>query len=129
MGGLPTRACREGSRGRIRRFASPEDNPGASVNGERFDPLKIVQAFNRRGVEYVVIGGYAGELHAAAVPPTRDIDFTPRVTQENLGRLSQALTDLGGPDPHRGRTRRPSLLPRRCIPCRRWHLEPHLRVW
>lgn len=65
------------------------------MNAERFDPLEIVQAFNRLGVEYVVIGGYAGELHAAAVPPTRDIDFTPRVTPENLGRLSQALTDLG----------------------------------
>ena len=65
------------------------------MNAGRFDPLKIVQAFNRLGVEYVVIGGYAGELHAAAVPPTRDIDFTPRATQENLGRLSQALTDLG----------------------------------
>lgn len=65
------------------------------MNAARFDPLEIVQGFNRFGVEYVVIGGYAGELHAAAVPPTRDIDFTPRVTQENLGRLSQALTDLG----------------------------------
>jgi hypothetical protein len=65
------------------------------LSAERFDPLKIVQAFNRRGVEYVVIGGYAGELHAAAVPPTRDIDFTPRATQANLRRLSRALTDLG----------------------------------
>jgi hypothetical protein len=64
------------------------------LSGQRFDPLKIVQAFNHRGVEYVVIGGYAGELHAAAVPPTRDIDFTPRATQENLARLSQVLTDL-----------------------------------
>jgi hypothetical protein len=64
------------------------------VNGDHFDPLKIVQAFNHRGVEYVVIGGYAGELHAAAVPPTRDIDFTPRATAENLSRLSQVLTDL-----------------------------------
>jgi len=64
------------------------------LSGGLFDPLKIVEAFNHRGVEYVVIGGYAGELHAAAVPPTRDIDFTPRATQENLGRLSQVLTDL-----------------------------------
>ncbi|MHB1474650.1 MAG: hypothetical protein ACYCV4_13705 [Dermatophilaceae bacterium] len=64
------------------------------MNGERFDPLKIVAAFNHRGVEYVVIGGYAGELHAAAVPPTRDIDLTPRATAENLRRLSQVLTDL-----------------------------------
>jgi hypothetical protein len=65
------------------------------VNDDRFDPLKIVQALNHRGVEYVVIGGYAGELHAAAVPPTRDIDFTPRATAKNLSRLSQAFTDLG----------------------------------
>ena len=64
------------------------------MNDDRFDPLKIVQAFNHRGVEYVVIGGYASELHAAAVPPTRDIDFTPRATAENLSRLSQVLTDL-----------------------------------
>jgi hypothetical protein len=64
------------------------------LNDARLDPLKIVQAFNHRGVEYVVIGGYAGELHAAAVPPTRDIDFTPRVSAENLSRLSQVLTDL-----------------------------------
>jgi hypothetical protein len=64
------------------------------VNDDHFDPLKIVQALNHRGVEYVVIGGYAGQLHAAAVPPTRDIDFTPRTTAENLSRLSQALTDL-----------------------------------
>ena len=64
------------------------------MKDDRFDPLKIVQALNHRGVEYVVIGGYAGELHAAAVPPTRDIDFTPRATAENLRRLAQVLTDL-----------------------------------
>src|SRR5450756_1312867 len=94
MGGLPGHACGQGPRGGLRRSASPEQDQGASLSAERFDPLKIVQAFNRRGVEYVVIGGYAGELHAAAVPPTRDIDVTPRATQENLGRLSQAFTDL-----------------------------------
>jgi hypothetical protein len=53
------------------------------VVDERFDPLKIVEAFNCRDVEYVVVGGYAAELHAAAVPPTRDIDFTPGATEEN----------------------------------------------
>jgi hypothetical protein len=64
------------------------------VSGEQFEPVRIVEAFNRRGVEYVVIGGFASELHDAAVPPTRDIDFTPRTTPENLKLLSQALTDL-----------------------------------
>lgn len=33
----------------------------------------------------------------AAEPPTRDIDVTPRATPANLGRLSQALTDLDAP--------------------------------
>lgn len=60
-----------------------------------FDPMRIVAVFNRHGVEYVVIGGFAAELHDAAVPPTRDIDFTPRASHENLTRLSQALDDLG----------------------------------
>jgi hypothetical protein len=57
------------------------------VNVARFDPLKIVQAFNRRGVEYVVIGGYAGELHAAAVPPTRDIAHVSRKSAYAVRRL------------------------------------------
>jgi hypothetical protein len=64
------------------------------MNNEHFDPFRIVDAFNRRGVEYVVIGGFAAELHAAAVPPTRDVDFTPRATEENLKRLSLVFTDL-----------------------------------
>lgn len=65
------------------------------MTGERFDPMGIVEAFNRRGVEYVVIGGFAAELHEAPVEPTRDIDFTPSTTRENLNRVSAALTDLG----------------------------------
>lgn len=64
------------------------------MSGVRLDPLNIIEAFNRRGVEYVVIDGFAAELHAAAVPPTRDIDFTPRTTGENLKRLSEAFYDL-----------------------------------
>jgi hypothetical protein len=94
MGGLPGDASGERSRSRIRRPASQEEDQGARFSVERFGPLKMVQAFNHGGVEYVVLGGYAGELHAAAVPPTRVIDFTPRATQENLTRLSQVLTDL-----------------------------------
>ena len=35
------------------------------------------------------------QLQQAPVPATRDIDFTPDTSQENLGRLSQALTELG----------------------------------
>ena len=97
MGELPAGASREGWRGRIRRSARPEkSHQRVNVSDERFDPLKIVEAFNRRDVEYVVqLGGYAAELHAAAVPPTRDIDFTPGATEEyrHLG----PQRGLGGP--------------------------------
>ncbi|MGH9062729.1 MAG: nucleotidyl transferase AbiEii/AbiGii toxin family protein [Acidimicrobiales bacterium] len=62
---------------------------------EMFDPMAIVAAFNRHGVEFVVIGGFAVELHRAPVRPTRDIDLTPATTSENLDRLSAALYDLG----------------------------------
>ena len=89
MGGLPGQGCGQGPYDGLRRSATPEEDQGARLNAGRFDALKIVHTFNRLGIQYVVIGGYAGELHAAAVPPTRDIDFTPRVTQENLGQLSR----------------------------------------
>ena len=65
------------------------------MTGEVFDPMAIVYAFNRHEGDYVVIGGFAAELHEAAVRPTRDIDFTPSATSDNLERLSRALTDLG----------------------------------
>lgn len=60
-----------------------------------FDPMAIVEVFNRHDVDYVVIGGFAAELHDAPVRPTRDIDFTPSTTAENLTRVSEALADLG----------------------------------
>ena len=66
------------------------------MSDERFDPLKIVEAFNCPDVEYgVQLGGYAAELHAAAVPPTRDIDFTPGATEES--RHFGPQRGLGGP--------------------------------
>jgi hypothetical protein len=65
------------------------------VTGGGFDPFPIIAAMNRHGVDYVVIGGFAAELHAAAVIPTRDIDLTPSTAPDNLTRLSRALDDLG----------------------------------
>ena len=60
-----------------------------------FDPAAILEALNRHQVSYVVIGGYAAELHQARVPATRDIDITPSTEAENLDRLSDALRELG----------------------------------
>lgn len=67
------------------------------------DAAAIVSVMNRHGVRYVVIGAFAAIAQQAPIAPTRDIDFTPDDSLDNLGRLSDALRDLGakirtGPD-------------------------------
>ena len=59
----------------------------------------------RHQVEFVVIGGFAAELHDVPIPPTRDVDITPANDRGNLSRLIAALDELdarlrvpGGPD-------------------------------
>lgn len=62
---------------------------------ENVDAVRIVEVLNRHLVVYVIVGGYAAELHAVAdLPPTRDVDVCPATDRENLGRLSAALTEL-----------------------------------
>lgn len=55
---------------------------------------EILAVLERHRVEYVVIGGFAAQIHGA-VRPTFDIDVTPRTSLENLDRLAAALKDLG----------------------------------
>jgi hypothetical protein len=45
-------------------------------------------------VRYVVIGAFAALAQQAPIEPTRDIDFTPQMTNANLRRLSAALKEL-----------------------------------
>lgn len=59
------------------------------------DAGRILDTLARHGVEFVLIGGFAVELHDVAVPPTRDIDITPAVGAANLERLTAALQELG----------------------------------
>ena len=70
------------------------------------DAGRILEVLDRHRVAYVVIGGLAIELHDVAVPPTRDVDITPRSTPANLKRLGLALDDLNArlrvPDPPEG---------------------------
>ncbi len=54
----------------------------------------IVEALNRYGVDYVVIGAFAALAHRAPIPATNDIDLTPLRTTGNLDRLSAALREL-----------------------------------
>ena len=58
------------------------------------DAAAIIAALARRNVRYVVIGGFAAELHGVAIPPTRDVDITPATTDENLVNLATALREL-----------------------------------
>jgi len=59
-----------------------------------FDPHRVIDVLARHKVEFVVIGGFAAELYQAPIPPTHDIDITPRMTEPNLARLSGALQEL-----------------------------------
>lgn len=60
-----------------------------------FDPVRVIEVLADHGVEFVVIGGFAAELHGAPIPATQDVDVTPSLSPENLARLSSALDDLG----------------------------------
>ncbi len=58
-----------------------------------FDPTLALRALNEHEVEYVVIGGLAGELMGAPLA-TNDIDICYRRTAENMDRLAKALGQL-----------------------------------
>jgi acylphosphatase len=57
------------------------------------DPVRIFEALQRHGVEYLTIGGVAVNLHGH-VRNTRDVDILVEWTGENMQRLSEALGDL-----------------------------------
>lgn len=54
------------------------------------DLLQILEALGREGVEYVLIGGAALNLHGI-VRATEDVDIFLRPTPENVARLRSAL--------------------------------------
>jgi len=58
------------------------------------DAATMLDTLRRHSVQYVVIGGFAAELHEVAIPPTKNVDVTPSPTADNLERLAQALDEL-----------------------------------
>jgi hypothetical protein len=55
----------------------------------------MVEVMQRHGVVFVLIGGFAIQLHGVdGLARTADLDVTPRRTAENLRRLAAALTEL-----------------------------------
>ena len=55
----------------------------------------IIWVLQEHGVQFIVIGGFAIQLHQVdGLPRTSDIDVTPERSRDNLQRLADALTDL-----------------------------------
>jgi hypothetical protein len=67
---------------------------------EAFDPVRLLQALDRRGVSYVVIGALGRVIHGSG-ELTNGLDIVPSLRPENLRRLALALEDLGATRPDR----------------------------
>jgi hypothetical protein len=58
-----------------------------------FQPAELLRVLHEHEVRYVLIGGLAATLYGST-SPTFDVDITPDTAEENLARLSAALTAL-----------------------------------
>ncbi len=58
-----------------------------------FRPEALLAALAKHGVEYVMIGGLAAAIHGSELM-TSDLDITPAMGDENLGRLSRCLSEI-----------------------------------
>lgn len=67
--------------------------PGDGAAHVELDAERILAVLERHRVNYVVVGGFAAELHGS-VRKTVDVDVVPETTRENLVRLSRALSEL-----------------------------------
>jgi hypothetical protein len=57
------------------------------------DLSRLLEALARHGVDYIVIGGVATQVHGHR-RTTMDLDLTPDPDPDNLGRLAAALVEL-----------------------------------
>lgn len=58
-----------------------------------FDAIELLRTLESRGVDYVLIGGFAAVVHGSPFL-TQDVDITPEQSRANLTKLSDALSDL-----------------------------------
>ena len=54
------------------------------------DALRVIDSLNRAGVDYIIVGGVALNVHGL-IRATEDLDVFVRPDPENIGRLRQAL--------------------------------------
>jgi len=62
-------------------------------DGPRLDLLRLIEVFDRHGVEYLLVGGVAATAYGAE-RETEDADFVVRRERANLERLADALREL-----------------------------------
>ncbi len=60
---------------------------------EALDPLPLLSALHERGIEHIVVGGFAVNAHGF-IRVTKDLDIVPNPAGENLERLAEMLRDL-----------------------------------
>jgi predicted nucleotidyltransferase len=60
------------------------------------DFRELLEEFDREGVSYVIIGGYAYAFHAEP-RATKDLDLFIEGSEANRARVSRALTRFGAP--------------------------------
>jgi hypothetical protein len=65
---------------------------------DTFDPILLLQALDRQGVTYIVIGALGRVIHGSG-ELTDGLDIVPSLRPENLRRLALALDDLGAQRP------------------------------
>lgn len=62
--------------------------------GKSLELQPLLEALDRHGVDFVVVGGLAGIAHGSSYP-TYDLDIAYSRERSNLRRLVSALTDIG----------------------------------
>ncbi|HEX5983549.1 MAG TPA: hypothetical protein VFY69_05015 [Solirubrobacterales bacterium] len=62
--------------------------------GKPLQPQPLLQALDRHGVDFVLVGGLAGLAHGSSYP-TYDLDVAYSRDRSNLGRLVDALREIG----------------------------------
>src|SRR3990172_4271527 len=84
----------------------------------------VFRKFNEKGVEYVVVGGFALNLHG--VPrATADLDLSIAINESNLKRIVEALKDLDF------KPRVPVKIDDFAVPgnLEKWHVEKNMQVF
>jgi hypothetical protein len=60
---------------------------------DALDPLPLLRALHERGIEHIVVGGFAVNAHGF-IRVTKDLDIVPCPARKNLEKLAEMLRDL-----------------------------------